>query len=251
PPSFPAVTLLIAAHNEELFIAQKLDNSLALDYPRDRLQILVAADGSDDQTPEIVRGYGEQGVELSFIPKRSGKMAAINRAMPQARGDIVVFSDANNMYNPQAIRELVIPFTDPTVGAAIGAKLVTQDKSNLSASEGLYWKYESSINENETRLGCCTSAVGEILAIRRELFIPPPDKIINDDHYMVLDLIRRGYRAVYVPTARSSESISASARDEIIRRSRMNVGHYQLMAQARKILSFRRPMVAWQIVSHK
>ena len=143
PSFYPSVTLLIAAHNEQAVISKKLENALNLDYPRERLQILVAADGSDDRTPDIVKTYASQGIGLSYQPVRHGKMAAIKRAVPLAQGEILIFSDANNMYDPETIRELTKPFCNPEVGAVSGAKLIVEDGSSLSASEGLYWKYES------------------------------------------------------------------------------------------------------------
>lgn len=247
----PSVTLLIAAYNEEKVIASKLENSLALDYPRDKLQILVAADGSSDRTPEIVRQFEARGVELNYIPERNGKMAAIVRAMPRVRGSIVVISDANNMYNAQAIRELVKPYGDPSVGATTGAKLIIEDERQLSFAEGFYWKYESWIKENETRLSTCTSAVGEMLSIRKELFQPPKRNIVNDDRYTVFSLIRRGYRVYYTPAARSFETVSKTAKDEIVRRTRMVAGAYQTVAMAAELLPFNRPLVLWQVISHK
>ena len=247
----PSVTILIAAYNEELTIAKKIENSLALKYPAGRLKILVAADGSSDRTPDIVKQYREFGVELAYEGERRGKMAALNRAISLARGDIVVFSDANNMYAEDAILNLVAPFSDPDVGASTGAKLIVQDGRDLSNLEGFYWKYESWIKRNESRLGSCSSAVGEILAIRRSLFAPPPENIINDDFYQVLDLLRRGYRVVYVPEARSFEYVSATAADEVVRRSRMNSGRYQAISLSLGLLPWRRPDLVWQIVSHK
>ncbi len=247
----PVVTLLIAAYNEEKVIAQKLDNSLTLDYPREKLQIIVAADGSSDKTPEIVRQFEPQGVVLSYIPERNGKMAAITRAMSLACGEIVIFSDANNMYDRQAIQWLVAPYADGKVGATTGAKLIIEDGRPLSSSEGFYWKYESWIKESETRLSTCTSAVGEMLSIRKELFVAPERSIVNDDRYMVFDLIRRGYRVYYTPRARSYETVSKSAGDEIVRRTRITAGAYQTMAMAAKLLPFDRPLVLWQMVSHK
>lgn len=247
----PVVTLLIAAYNEEKVIAQKLENSLSLDYPSVSLQILVAADGSSDKTPDIVRQYETQGVVLSYIPERNGKMAAITRAMPLARGKIVVFSDANNMYDPQAIRALVAPYADKKVGATTGAKLIIEDGRQLSSAEGFYWKYESWIKSSETRLSTCTSAVGEMLSIRKELFVAPASNIVNDDRYMVFDLIRRGYDVYYTPRARSYETVSKSAEDEIVRRTRITAGAYQTMAMAAKLLPFNRPLVLWQVISHK
>lgn len=241
------VTLLIAAYNEEKTIAAKLENCLQLDYPREQLQILVTADGSSDRTPEIVQQFADRGVELNYSPPRMGKMAAINRAMPRATGDIVIFSDANNMYAPDTIREMVKPFADPEVGATSGAKTIIKGDGALGDSEGMYWKYESYIKKQETLTGSITGVVGELFAIRRELFTSPPDKIINDDFYMAMQLIHQNYRVVYVPTARSSERVSLSAEDEMTRRSRIVAGRYQAL----NLLPFNRPLVVWQIASHK
>ena len=248
--SAPSITLIITAYNEELVIEKKIQNSLLLDYASDKLQIIVAADGSSDKTADIVRQFAGQ-VELNYIPQRQGKMAAINRAMSVAKGDIVVFSDANNMYEQDVLRKLVAPFSDLTVGATTGAKLIVQDGGDLSSAEGVYWKYESWIKKNQTILGTCTSSVGEMLAVRREYYTPPPNHIINDDYYIVIDLIRRGYRVIYVDDALSYEQISVTAQDEITRRSRISTGHYQAIFMSLRLLPFNRPLVVWHIVSHK
>jgi cellulose synthase/poly-beta-1,6-N-acetylglucosamine synthase-like glycosyltransferase len=250
-PYEPPVTLLIAAYNEKDVIAAKLENSLALDYPREKLQILVAADGSDDGTDAVVRSFAARGVELSYRPERGGKMAAINRALEAVRGEVIVMSDANNMYSTNALRDLVAPFQDPTVGATGGAKKILKGDGALGDSEGLYWKYESWIKVQETRLGCSTGAAGEANAIRRSLFELPPAGIINDDFYLMMSVIRRGTRAVYVPSAVSAERVSVSAADEIERRTRIVAGRYQAMLRAGEILPLRNPLVVWQVVSHK
>lgn len=252
PSATPSVTLLIAAYNEERAIEEKLENSLALDYPQDRLQILVAADGSDDHTADIVRGYADRGVELSFIPTRHGKTAAIDRAMARVRGDILVFSDANNAYGPESLRELVRPFADPRVGATTGAKVIVEGGGALGDSEGLYWKYESFIKEQEARLGCCTGVSGEVFAVRRELFEPVPHGFIAaDDFYLAMRLIRRGYRIAYAPRARSTERVSASPADERERRARIVAQRWAVISHAHRFLPFNRPVVAWQVLSHK
>lgn len=253
PESSPFVTFIIAAYNEETCIADKLDNTLALEYPPDKLQIIVAADGSSDQTPNIVKTYSNHNhqVELSYIPVRNGKMAAISRAVSQAQGEIVIVSDANNTYDDKAIRKLVAPFIDKTVGLTTGAKLIVEDGNNLSSSEGLYWKYESSIKENETILGTCTVAVGEILAIRKDLFIPPEKSVVLDDQYMVLIVLRQGYRVIYTPEARSFEYVSQTAKDEVERRLKINAGLYQMLAMSGKLFPFNRPLLIWQLLSHK
>lgn len=255
----PTLTLIIAAYNEALVIEDKLINSLSLDYPPEKLQIIVAADGSDDATPGIVRRYAGQGVELSYDPPRRGKASAINRAVQMASGEIVVFSDANNHYALDVLKKLTAPFFWSQVGAVTGAKHIAEShhtaaqsaENILGTSEGLYWRYESFIKEQETHLGCCTSVAGEILAIRRELFEPLPENIINDDFYIGMRLMRRGYRIIYVPDAKSSELASSSAVDERVRRSRIVAGRYQALGMIHKLLPFRRPLLVWQIISHK
>ncbi len=250
-PSTPGVTLLISAYNEEKVIATKLDNSLALDYPREQLQVLVAVDGSEDHTADIVRAYADRGVELSYGASRGGKMSAINRAMASARHGIVAFSDANNLYPADALREWVKPFSDPTVGAVTGRKAMLDTDQMLGQADELYWKYESFIKEQENRLGCCVGVSGEVFAIRRELFTAPPQEIINDDFYMAVDIIRKGYRVAYASGARSSEAASQDEGDEITRRSRIVAGRFQFMSRALRLLPFRRPWIVWEIVSHK
>ena len=247
----PYVTLLIAAFNEEKVIAQKIENSLQLIYPRDRLQILVMDDGSEDRTQEIIKSYADRGVELAYNPPRRGKMAAINRAIQQARGEIVLFSDASNSYAADVVNEISAPFSNPRVGAVVGARAIEAGEGGLGESEGLYWKYESFIQKNESLLGCCTGIVGEILAIRRNLFTPPPDGIINDDFFMAMQVAKQGYRVAYAPNARSFESISLQARDGIERRKRIVAGRYQAIFHANRILPWNRPFVVWQIISHK
>ena len=247
----PTVTLLIAAYNEEKTIAEKLENTLSLDYPHEKLQILIAADGSSDQTVEIVQSFAERGVELSYSPDRGGKMAAIDRAIHVIRGEILAMSDANNMYNPNALRALVAPFQDPTVGATGGAKHILEGDGALGDSEGAYWKYESWVKKQETRLGCATGAAGEANALRSRLYVSPPRDTINDDFFLMMQVLRQGYRMIYVPEAQSFERVSASASDEIERRTRIVAGRYQAIGRSRHILPFKHPQWVWQVVSHK
>jgi biofilm PGA synthesis N-glycosyltransferase PgaC len=247
---FPSVTLLIAAYNEEAVIEEKIRNSLDCEYPREKLQILIVTDGSQDKTPELVQKYAGQ-VELLHQPERRGKMAAINRAMQYVRGEIIVFSDANNLYQKDTLQKLAQPFSDPGIGAVTGAKVILKGDGDLGESEGLYWKYESFIKKQESRVGSCTSVAGEILAIRKSAYSRPPDNIINDDFFTAMQVIRQGYRLVYTPAARSAERVSPSARDEMIRRTRINAGRYQAIALSRQLLPFRQPLLIWQIFSHK
>src|SRR5215217_6582079 len=251
PVITPQVSILIAAYNEQNVIATKLENTLALDYPKECLQVMVAADGSDDHTPQIVETFAPRGVELSYDVQRRGKMAAINRALPRLRHEILVFSDANNLYAPDALIELVKPFSDPKIGAVTGSKNILEDSDAHAKADGLYWRYESSIKKNETRLGSCTGVAGEILAIRRSLYQSPPDHVINDDFFIGMGVLRQGYRLVYAPTAHSYERSSLTEKDEAIRRARIVAGRYQAMLMPGSVLPWRSPVLVWQVISHK
>jgi len=248
---YPSVSLIIAAYNEEDMIARKIENSLALNYPASNLEIIIAADGSTDKTKTIVESYQDRGVILSYNPQRKGKMAALAHAVASAGGEILVFSDANNLYEEITFKYLMLPFIDETVGGTTGAKNICDDNDHLSSSEGFYWKYESWIKKNESRLNTCTAAAGEIFAMRRALFSVPPGRIINDDFYFLLGILKRGYKVVYVPEAKSWERISASAKDEIKRRKRINAGRYQALFHASAWLPWKNVVAIWQILSHK
>ncbi len=245
----PGLTLVIAAYNEEAVIERKITESLELNYPSDRLQIIVAADGSDDATPEIARRWSDRGVELLWHPERRGKMAALNRAMAHARGDVVVFSDANCSYHRDALREMAAPFADPTVGVVTGHKTVLSD-DGLGYSEGLYWRYESAIRRAETRLGCSMGVNGEIFAVRRSLFSPAPPWVVNNDAWIAMEAVKDGYRVVYADRAISTERVSATAAEEAERRTRIIAGH---LKQYSRLSSYpwRRPIIMWQLTSHK
>ena len=247
----PDVALVVAAYNEEAVIAEKIKNCLNLNYPSEHLQIIVAADGSNDRTAEIVRSFSSQDVKLSYSPERLGKMAAVNRALLTVDQEIVIFSDANNMYKENTLRDLVKPFADVQVGGVTGSKQIYKKGDDLGKSDGLYWRYESFIKKQESRLGSCVGAVGEIFAIRRNLFIPPDEKIINDDFWIAMQIVRQGYRVIYVPEARSFEHASSSERDEIIRRTRIVAGRYQAIVSSFSFLPQFRPLYIWQMISHK
>ena len=249
--ALPSVTLLISAYNEEIVIAQKLENSLAIDYPRDRLQILVAVDGQGDRTHEIVTAFAGRGVAQSYSPQRTGKINAIRRAVAQSRGDILVLTDANTFFATDALKRLVAPLHDPAVGAVSGAKVIAREGDSLANSEGLYWKYESFIKKQETRLGSCTGVSGEIFALRKALFEAPPARVINDDFYLAMQILRKGFRVVYVSSALTYEKMSLSAQDETTRRSRIVAGRYQALWMGFGLLPWKHPLLVWQVFSHK
>lgn len=250
PGYYPSVTIIFAANNEEKVIARKLENTLALDYPREKLQILVADDGSLDQTVEIVKNFQDQGIELTGFPERRGKLAALNDTINNARGDIILFSDADNFYPPDALKEAVKYFQFPLIGAVSGGRNVIGE-SSLGNAEGLYWKYEEFIKRQESRFGNCVGVAGDLLAIRRSLFTPPPIGIINDDFYMALSILKQGYRVVYAPEARSYHPVAGTEQGEMERRARMVAGRYQVIFSAWHMLPFQNPIALWQVFSHK
>jgi cellulose synthase/poly-beta-1,6-N-acetylglucosamine synthase-like glycosyltransferase len=247
----PSVTVIVAAYNEEAVIADRLENLRSIDYPPDRLSVTVAADGSDDRTAEIARSFGPRGIRVLAGGPRRGKAAAINRAIGDVTTDVVVFSDANNHYEPEALIRLVTPFADPRVGAVTGAKRVKASDSLTGAGEGLYWRYESLIKIAESRLGSCVGVNGEILAVRAELLDQLPEDIINDDSYIAMRVLKAGSDVVYQPDAVSWEPASETVGDDRLRRERIVAGRIQALARAPQIVPWRRPVVAWQIVSHK
>src|SRR4051812_48697291 len=178
----PTITLIIAAYNEEKTIVEKLENTLQLRYPEGRLQIIVAADGSNDRTAEIVRGYANRGIELLHAPARQGKTAALNRAVAESWGQIVVFSDANTTWAPDTLSILVRSFGDRRVGGVTGRKVVREAADRESTrGETAYWGYEAQLKTWESAIASIVTADGEIFAMRRSLYDFPPADIVHDD----------------------------------------------------------------------
>jgi cellulose synthase/poly-beta-1,6-N-acetylglucosamine synthase-like glycosyltransferase len=259
----PAVSLLIPAYNEEAHIERKLLNSLALDYPRDRLEIVVASDGSTDRTDAIVKRFHAQGVRLLQMRENIGKSAMLTRAMPLLRGEIVVFSDVTSELEPIALRRLVRNFADRRVGCVSGSyKLITADIQHPASSiqlpadlrahgEGLYWKYETFLKRQESRLHSILGAHGAFYAIRKSLFVRLEEASINDDYLIPMRIVSQGYRAVYEPSAVAWELELASIEGEFSRRRRIAAGNCQQIVTLRNLLSPFHGWVALCFFSHK
>jgi cellulose synthase/poly-beta-1,6-N-acetylglucosamine synthase-like glycosyltransferase len=254
PPNdnLPCVTLVVAAYNEEAWLQNKIDNALALDYPGDKLKIMIVTDGSDDHSEAIIAAYPD--VVHLHQPVRRGKMAAINRAMPFVETDLVIFSDANTILNRQAARELTRLFSDPTVGCVGGEKRLYSGDVNdaAGAGEGAYWRYESAIKAAEADLGSCVGAVGELFAIRASLFRPLPDDTLVDDFMISMTIALQGYRIAYAPNAYASESASANIQEEFKRKVRIAAGNVQAIQRLPALLNpAKNGMLAFQYFSHK
>lgn len=248
----PSVSLIVAAYNEEKVIVRKIENSLALNYPQELLQIIVVSDGSNDGTSAIVKQYTGQGVVSMHEPARRGKTAALNRSVLAARGDIILFSDANNDYNPDAVRALVRHFDDPSVGGVCGIKRIREARDRESSEgDSLYWRYESAIKLAESKLGSITNGDGEIFAVRRLLYQPMDETVINDDAELTLHIIQKGYRVLYEPEAESYEYASIDIRDDFYVKVRMVAGGFQTIARHASFLLPPRSWFTLAFFSHK
>jgi glycosyltransferase involved in cell wall biosynthesis len=253
--SMPRVSLIVAAHDEQDVIAAKLANALALDYPRERLQLIVACDGCTDATAERARAAG---ADVVLELPRGGKIRAQDSAVQRAGGELVAFSDANSYWEPDALRELAGAFAEHAhdgrrVGYACGQVRFVQSASGADASnqEGVYWRYELAVRSLESRLSSITAGNGAIYATRRDAYIVV-DPIMGHDLSLPFNMVKRGMRAVYVPSARASEKMVPSLLGEFARKRRM-MSHTWPIVLRGGMLSPRGypPLYALMIVSHR
>lgn len=255
PPSAPyepEITLMVAAYNEESFIEEKIRNTLALDYPAEKLQIIFITDGSTDGTMDIIARYPQ--IRLLHEPRRNGKSAAINRAMAFVQTPVTIFCDANTLLNKEAVRKLATHFGNARVGAVAGEKKVmsTEESGAEGAGEGLYWKYESLLKKWDADLYSVMGAAGELFAVRTELYEPIPADCILDDFIISFRINMKGYTVMYEPGAFARETASASLADEYKRKVRISAGGFQSIMMLLPLLNpFRYPKITFQYVSHR
>ncbi|MBI3185115.1 MAG: glycosyltransferase family 2 protein, partial [Myxococcales bacterium] len=245
----PSVTVLIAAHNEATCIAAKVSNSLAIDYPRERLEVLVGSDGSTDGTDEIVRKARDPRVVLARA-ERSGKAGVLNRCIPMASGEIVVLTDANTMIDPGAVKKLVRHFADPDVGAVCG-RLRLYNPTRRGYEESAYWQYESLIKLYEGKHGAVIGANGGLYAIRRSLFTALPPSTIVDDFVIPLRILDRGYKVPYEPAAEATEETTEDYSKEFRRRARIAAGNFHSLRLLPGLLLPTAGFAAFALWSHK
>ena len=248
----PEVTLLVAAFNEEDYIRDKIENSLDLDYPTEKIQYLFVTDGSYDKTPEIVREYPQ--VTLMHKPERKGKIMAVERVMSKADGEIVVFSDANAYLNKDALKKIVRHFANENVGVVSGEKRILNRNVDeaTGAGEGLYWKYESKLKKWDDELYSVMGAAGELFAIRTKLFESIPKDSLIEDFYLSLKIVQRGYKIAYEPEAYALEEPSESVKEELKRKVRIAAGGIQSIVRLKELLNpFKYGVVTFQYFSHR
>jgi cellulose synthase/poly-beta-1,6-N-acetylglucosamine synthase-like glycosyltransferase len=248
--AWPRVSIVFSAFDEEACIRQKIENCLAIDYPHDRLEILVGCDGCTDRTAEIAREVGGDRVKVHEITPRGGKPGVISRLVPQAQGDVVVLTDANVMLEPGAVRALMRRFRDPAVGAVVG-RLRLYNPTKADFEESLYWKYETILKYYEGKRGCVLGANGGIYAVRRILFSPLRPDTIVDDFVIPVRIAVRGFKVPYEPDAIAHEETTEDPAREFVRRARIGAGNWQALARVPEVLDPRAGFLFFSFVSHK
>ena len=252
PGDYPAVALVVAAYNEQDFIEQKIQNTLELDYPKDKLELIFITDGSSDKTPEIIARF--PAIRLLHQPERKGKVAAMNRAIQQVQSPLVIFCDANTLLNKECVKEIVKHYADPKVGGVAGEKRIWQKDADAAAAagEGLYWKYESYLKRLDSELYTAVGAAGELFSVRKALFEKAPEGTIIEDFVQSLKLCVNGYVVRYEPNAYAAEAPSASIKEEMKRKVRICAGAFQAMVLLKELFNvFKYPVVSFQFISHR
>ena len=248
----PEVTFMVCAYNEQDVVDMKMKDIHQLDYPKDKLHITWVTDGSSDDTNERLKAYPD--VEIIFSPERKGKTAALNHGLSMVKSDITIMTDANTMVNTGAIREIVRLMQDPKVACVAGEKRVMARHEGQAAAEGegLYWKYESTLKRMDSELYSTMGAAGELNAIRTALYEPMPENALLDDFVMSMEMVDKGYKIAYSSDAYAMEYGSADLQEESKRKRRIAAGGLQSCWWLRKMMNpFRRPVVAFQFVSHR
>jgi len=248
----PDVCLFVTAFNEKDYVKQKVENSFSLDYPKEKIQYLWITDGSNDGTPDLLKEY--DSLEVHHLPERRGKMHAMNRGVKFVKASIIIFSDTNTILGKQSIREIVAKFSNEKTGCVAGEKRIVEKDADAAAGagEGLYWKLESWIKKMDAELNSAVGAVGELFAIRTELFEDVETDTLLDDFMISLRIAQKGYHIAYTPNAYAEETASLNVKEELKRKIRIAAGGIQTIFRLKSLLNpFRYGLLSWQYFSHK
>jgi len=248
---FPSVSIVIAAHNEEDVIKAKLENLLNLDYPRDKIEILIGSDASSDKTNQILQSYQEPRLRLFIHRDRRGKMKTVNELVANARHEIIFFNDARQLIDRDALKNLVANFADPSIGCASGELLFHQVEGGTAHGVNFYWEYEKFIRCYESQVNSMLGATGAIYAIRRELYEPAPSEVVLDDMFIPFKIIEKGYRAIFDGSAHAFDGAAHSATEEYRRKARTLYGNYQIFGLFLGLFNPFKSPIAIQLFSHK
>jgi cellulose synthase/poly-beta-1,6-N-acetylglucosamine synthase-like glycosyltransferase len=253
PRYLPKVSLIIPVYNEAAIIKEKIANSLALDYPKDKLQIIIASDGSTDETNAIISENAAAGILFLDFPQRRGKAHTLNDAFQKAEGEIIVFSDASGILNREAIRELCMPLADPSVGCSLGTYQVAgRLKTTMDSATGSYLDWELKLKRAESKIFTTLGGHGYLYALRKSLFRPLQPEWINDDYLVPAFVSLEGRRAVYARNAHAVDHIQTTVTQEFRRRLRIGYGNWQQVAVLSRCLNVTtHPFLTIQFLSHK
>lgn len=253
PTYEPDVTLFVAAFNEKDYVDAKVKNALELDYPLHKMKQVWVTDGSDDGTPDLLKKYENQGVEVFHKPERGGKIGAMNRGMQFVKTPIVIFSDGNTMLGKESVRRIVNLFSNPKVGCVSGEKRIyNKEKDTAAGTEGIYWKYESRLKRWDAELYSVVGAAGELFAIRTDLFQEVEKDTLLDDFIISLRVAMKGYTIQYDPEAYAIETSSANVKEELKRKVRIAAGGIQSIIRLSPLLNiFKYGMLSFQYISHR
>jgi cellulose synthase/poly-beta-1,6-N-acetylglucosamine synthase-like glycosyltransferase len=249
----PEVTLFVAAYNEKDYVDAKVANSFEMEYPASKVKQVWVTDGSDDGTPDMLKKYAGQGVEVYHEPARGGKIGAMNRGMKFIKTPIVIFSDGNTMLGKESVQRIVNLFKNPAVGCVSGEKRIyDKEKDSAAGTEGIYWKYESKLKKWDAELYSVVGAAGELFAIRTELFQEVEKDTLLDDFIISLRIAMKGYTIQYDPEAYAIETSSANVKEELKRKIRIAAGGIQSIIRLRPLLNiFKYGMLSFQYISHR
>ncbi|GGW87036.1 glycosyltransferase family 2 protein [Alteromonas halophila] len=247
PSALPSVTVVIAAYNEESCIEQRINNLLALDYPQEKLNVLIGSDGSTDATASILNQFVNHPVITPVVfTQNRGKTSVLNELLSMAEDEIIVMSDANTDFAPDVIHKLVRHFDDPAVGAVCGELNLVEAQSNNN-KDGIYWRYERFLKQKENHIDAVLGANGANYALRKSLFRPLPANTIVDDFQIAMNVSRAGYRVVYDADAKATEEVAPDLRSEEGRRVRIGSGNYQAFFANLWALN---PTLGWRCVAY-
>jgi len=249
----PDITLFVAAYNEKDYVDAKVKNSFEMKYPKEKIHQVWVTDGSDDGTPDILRKYNDQGIEVYHEDTRGGKIGAMNRGMQFIKTPIVIFSDGNTMLGKESVQRIVDMFKDPKVGCVSGEKRIfSKDTDAAVGSEGIYWKYESKLKKWDAELYSVVGAAGELFAVRTELFQEVEKDTLLDDFIISLRIAMKGYTIQYDPEAYAIESASANVQEELKRKIRIAAGGIQSIIRLSPLLNpFKYGTLSFQYISHR
>ena len=247
----PTITIVTVAQDEAARIERRLDNLVGLDYPRDRVEIVLVSDGSRDDTVERARAFAPAGVRVIARADRRGKAACLDDVAAVSTGEVLVMCDTRQWIEPDALRLLVAPLCDPSVGAVSGTIALASESGAVGRGYGAYWRYETFLRSCESAIGSLLGATGALYAIRRELFEPVPTDTLDDDIAIPCRALRHGQRIVFEPRARAIDESPSEAGHELDRRARTLAGVFQLFGRERWLLDPRRNPIWLQTVSHK